>query len=149
MDTDFSMIQPHYGARGIFATCSSFDNSAKTHFDHNGDLVWLKLYLCLLSFIVRGKICDDGESSKRLRESLFRVMLEKNARSEGVMMNWFLKRVEITYLYYTEDGTLNFQVLVDPSQPLSNRSHRRWLRFWLPAHFVIAPLLFDRRGHSQ
>lgn len=42
-----------------------------------------------------------------------------------MMMNWFLKRVEITYIYYTEDGTLNFQVLVDPSQPLSNRSHRR------------------------
>lgn len=81
--------------------------------------------LMLTIFHSKGKICDDGESSKRLRENLFRVMLEKNARSEGMTMNWFLKRVEITYIYYTEDGTLNFQVLVDPSQPLSNRSHRR------------------------
>lgn len=123
MDRDFSMIQSHYGAREIFATCSSFDNSTKPHFDHNGDLCVTETLLMLISFIVRGKICDDGESSMRFRGNLLRGMLEKNARIGGVMMNWFVKRVEITYIYYTEEGPLNFQALVDPSLPLSNRSY--------------------------
>lgn len=59
----------------------------------------------------------------RFRDNLLRGMLEKNVRIGGVMMNWFVKRVEITYIYYTEEGPLNFQALVDPSLPLSNRSY--------------------------
>lgn len=55
MDRDFSMIQSHYGAREILDTCSSFDNSTKPHFDHNGDLCVTETLLMLTIFHSKGQ----------------------------------------------------------------------------------------------
>lgn len=44
-------------------------------------------------YLVRDKICDDGESSKRLREDLLRAEFDCWGRMLGldVMLNWVCK----------------------------------------------------------
>lgn len=107
--------------------------------------VWQKL-------LVKDKTYDDrSESSKRLRDGLLRAKFDCWEECEDWRWRWigFVRRVEITYTYYMEEGPLKFQTLVKQWQPLSNCSHYQWWRFWLPGHFVVAPLLFGRREHSQ